>query len=269
MKLCIPCLLSAALFMGTSVSAAENDHFFLNGTSVNCIYSSDSFGNIQLSTRKLFESAGYTVQWFPSENRVTAFSSDTNITMYEGSQRIYINNESYITPDEMEVVDGTSVIPLSLAASALDADIELSGADIYFNTDKAVDCAGWQYDVLDLVNTERARYGLDQLIWNSDLASAAYEHCKDMADRGYFSHNTPEGLTPFDRLRAHGIDYIAAAENIAAGQPDPQSVVDAWMNSPDHRSNILNAKLKEIGIAYFRGGNYGIYWAQEFAAMKQ
>lgn len=264
----IPCLLSAALLLGTSASAAENDHFFLNGTAVNCIYSSDSFGNIQLSARKLFESAGYTVQWFPSENRVTAFSADTNITLYAGSQRIYINDESYITTDEMEFVDGTSVIPLSLAASALDADIELAGADIYFNTDKAIDCSGWQYDVLTLVNAEREKYGLDYLVWNSDLASAAYAHCEDMAERDYFSHNTPEGLTPFDRLRDYGIDYIVAAENIAAGQPDPESVVEAWMNSPDHRSNILNDKLKEIGIAFVRGGSYGIYWAQEFAATR-
>ena len=89
-----------------------------------------------------------------------------------------------------------------------------------------------------------------------------------MADRGYFAHNTPEGLTPFDRLRELGIQYTVAAENIAAGQPDPQSVVDAWMNSPGHRANILNEKIKEIGIAYVRGGTYGIYWAQEFASIR-
>ncbi len=264
----IPLILSAVLLCSSNVSAEETEHLFLNGNQINCIISGDNVDNLQLSTRNFFESAGFTVQWFSNENRVTAFNSDINITMYPNSQYVYINGIEYTTDKGMEILNGTSVIPLSLAVSALNGEIKVSGNDIYFSTNLAVDSTGWQYDVLDLVNEEREKYGLTPLIWNSDLASAAYLHCKDMADRGYFAHNTPEGLTPFDRLHELGIQYTVAAENIAAGQPDPKSVVDAWMNSPGHRANILNEKVKEIGIAYVRGGTYGIYWAQEFASIR-
>ena len=54
-------------------------------------------------------------------------------------------------------------------------------------------------------------------------------------------------------------------ENIAAGQGEPKDVVEAWMNSPGHRDNIMNKDFKKIGIGYCEGGEYGAYWAQLFA----
>ena len=54
-------------------------------------------------------------------------------------------------------------------------------------------------------------------------------------------------------------------ENIAAGQGDPKDVVEAWMNSPGHRANIMNNDFKKIGVGYSEGGEYGKYWAQLFA----
>ena len=86
-----------------------------------------------------------------------------------------------------------------------------------------------------------------------------------MINRDFFSHNTPDGKTPFDRMKAAGISYVAAGENIAAGQSSPQSVMESWLNSPGHRKNILNPNFEYIGIGIARGGSYGIYWAQEFA----
>ena len=76
-----------------------------------------------------------------------------------------------------------------------------------------------------------------------------------MIDRNFFAHNTPDGKTPFDRMKA-------------AGQSSPQNVMDSWMNSPGHRKNILNPDFEYIGVGLARGGSYGIYWAQEFATFK-
>ena len=267
MRSYISYILSASIVFGISAHASDNERIFLNDRAVDCIVSGNNIGNMQLSARGIFEAAGFTVQWFPDENRVTAFNADTNISLFADSDIAYINNKGYKISDAMDFENGVSVISVSLAADLLDADIRMSGNDIYFSSAAAEDSSGWQYDVLELVNDARAEYGLNKLIWNSKLAEAAYRHCLDMSERGYFSHNTPEGKTPFDRLSELGISYTAAAENIAAGQPDPESVFEAWMNSPGHRANILNPKLKEIGIAFVRGGTYGIYWAQEFASV--
>ena len=87
-----------------------------------------------------------------------------------------------------------------------------------------------------------------------------------MIDRNFFAHNTPDGQTPFDRMKAAGITYSSAGENIAAGQSSPQNVMDSWMNSPGHRANILDPDFTEMGIGYFYNpaGTYGTYWVQMF-----
>ena len=96
------------------------------------------------------------------------------------------------------------------------------------------------------------------------LTRVAQAHSEDMARREYFSHTNPDGRSPFDRMTAAGYKYSLAAENIAAGQTTPHSVIDAWMNSPGHRANILNCGLTEIGVGYATGGSYRHYWTQAF-----
>ncbi|MGR7002617.1 CAP domain-containing protein [Yinghuangia aomiensis] len=83
-----------------------------------------------------------------------------------------------------------------------------------------------------------------------------------MADRGYFSHDTPEGKTPWDRAKAAGIGYLGA-ENIARGQKTPAAVMEAWMNSPGHRANILDCSLTKLGVGVRMGGE-GPWWTQDF-----
>ena len=65
-------------------------------------------------------------------------------------------------------------------------------------------------------------------------------------------------------MTSFGIAYTAAGENIAAGQPDPKSVVTSWMNSPGHRANILSKSYTEIGVGFASGGTYGTYWTEDF-----
>jgi uncharacterized protein YkwD len=117
--------------------------------------------------------------------------------------------------------------------------------------------------VVKLVNEQRVDAGCQPLRTDSRLAAAAAEHSEDMAVRDYFDHNTPDGVTPWTRIEDEGYDQ-PSAENIAAGQPTPDAVVTAWMNSPGHRANILNCDSHASGVGFYRGGSYGYYWTQDF-----
>lgn len=118
--------------------------------------------------------------------------------------------------------------------------------------------------VLQLVNTERKKQGLRSLTLSSNLTSIANMKAKDMAVNNYFSHTSPTYGSPFQMLQHFGVSYKTAGENIAAGQKSPEEVMQAWMNSSGHRANILNANYTELGVGYYKGGNYGTEWVQLF-----
>jgi uncharacterized protein YkwD len=118
--------------------------------------------------------------------------------------------------------------------------------------------------VVSLTNAQRLANGCKALTVNGTLTAVAQAHSQDMATRDYFDHVDPEGRSPFDRMTAAGYQFSSAAENIAAGQPTPAAVLDAWMNSAGHRANILNCSLTQIGVGYATGGRYGTYWTQDF-----
>lgn len=118
--------------------------------------------------------------------------------------------------------------------------------------------------VLQLVNAERSKQGLNPLTLSAKLTDIATMKSKDMADKGYFDHTSPTYGSPFQMLQDHGVHYTAAGENIAAGQKTPEEVMNSWMNSSGHRANILNANYTELGVGYYQGGQYGTYWTQVF-----
>jgi len=121
-------------------------------------------------------------------------------------------------------------------------------------------------DVIDLVNAERAAVGLHPFNYNSNLAAAARDHSEDMGWQDYFSHTGLDGSSPADRVTAAGYSYNRLGENIAAGQPTPEIVVDAWMASPGHKANILDPDFCDIGVgyAYVADSTYRHYWTQNF-----
>ena len=110
-----------------------------------------------------------------------------------------------------------------------------------------------------LVNHHRTSLGLAPLAWRADVAAVAQAHSQDMLDRNYFSHTTPEGATPWDRLAAAGITYASAGENIAYGYPTAETVLAAWLASPGHKANIENPNFTHQGI-----GLAGTYWTHVF-----
>ena len=256
-------VLTTAIIMPHCAQASAAQSLYLNNVKLDSLYTDN--GEAKIAVRPFFEAAGYTVLWSEEHKRITIFNSEKVMALYEGNNIITIDREGFFIDDTIEYMDGDFMMPIDAAEKALDASVEYIDGNIYITSSDVRDSSTWQYEILSLTNKEREKNGLGKLVWNSTLAQAAAEHTEDMISRGYFAHNTPDKLSPFDRMKSLGIKYSHAAENIAAGQPDPQTVVDAWMESENHRENILNPDLKEMGAAFSRGGEYGIYWAQEFA----
>ena len=119
----------------------------------------------------------------------------------------------------------------------------------------------YEAEVIRLVNEIRRENGLNPLTANWELSRVARYKSQDMADNRYFSHTSPTYGSPFQMIKAFGLSYRTAGENIAMGYSTPQAVVDGWMNSSGHRANILNASYTQIGVGYVVQGHY---WTQMF-----
>ncbi|MEV6836127.1 CAP domain-containing protein [Streptomyces sp. NPDC051133] len=122
--------------------------------------------------------------------------------------------------------------------------------------------AAAEAQVLKLVNEERAKVGCSPLTANSSLTRLAESFSDDMAARDFFDHTDPNGRTPWDRAAAAGVTELGG-ENIARGQADAAAVVQAWMNSPGHRANILNCDFRTLGVGVHFGPG-GPWWTQDF-----
>jgi uncharacterized protein YkwD len=133
--------------------------------------------------------------------------------------------------------------------------------------------------ILCLINRERARAGELPLRIDGRMQLASQQHSEEMVARDYFEHDSPSGQTVADRLRASGYIYsdrigFAIGENIAWGSlqdATPEAIVEAWMASPGHRENILEAQYQDTGIgvvahlpASFGEGQPGAMYTQDF-----
>jgi uncharacterized protein YkwD len=117
--------------------------------------------------------------------------------------------------------------------------------------------------MLDLVNAERFANGLQPLVLDPELTEVARRHSADMFARGYFAHDTPEGLTPFDRMKESKVNFLTAGENLALA-PTLSIAHRGLMNSPGHRANILRPQFGRVGIGIMDGGMRGLMVSQEF-----
>jgi len=117
--------------------------------------------------------------------------------------------------------------------------------------------------MLEMVNAEREAAGLVPLDFDFELRDVARSHSADMLARGYFGHVTPEGLSPFDRLRRDEVTFLIAGENLALGRT-LQIAHNGLMDSPGHRANILRPQFGRIGIGILDGGRYGLMVTQMF-----
>lgn len=121
----------------------------------------------------------------------------------------------------------------------------------------------------DLTNDARIARGLSPLNWDAELCRLARHHSEDMARRGYFDHETPEGLLPKARARAVGYRFRVIAENIAynKGYQDPAGVaVSRWMKSSGHRENILFNEFQYSAIGSYVAPDGTVYLTQVFTS---
>jgi uncharacterized protein YkwD len=121
--------------------------------------------------------------------------------------------------------------------------------------------------LVEQTNESRQMEQLTSLTRNSVLERAAQLKAEDMAAKGYFSHNSPDGKTPWYWFAQAGYDYAAAGENLAVNFTDSKDVTEAWMHSPAHRANIMSGNYTEIGIATAHGmykGREAVFVVQEF-----
>lgn len=116
--------------------------------------------------------------------------------------------------------------------------------------------------VVNLVNEERKKQGLNALVLDKSIEAAAQIRATEIEKS--FSHTRPNGSTFSTVLTENGISFRGSGENIAWGQSTPEVVMNGWMNSSGHRANILNSKFKKIGVGYYVGNNGRKYWTQIF-----
>ena len=116
--------------------------------------------------------------------------------------------------------------------------------------------------VVELVNQERTKAGLNAVTLDQNIASAALVRAKEIETS--FSHTRPNGSKFSTALTEQGVTFKGAGENIAWGQKSPEAVMQAWMNSEGHRANILNKNFTKIGVGYYQNAAGCNFWTQLF-----
>lgn len=168
----------------------------------------------------------------------------------------HFKNQNMIHPkDEVELPDGSAGTSTNTSGSGDSESQKPSERQAEMTQAEAV---------LKLVNQERKKAGVSELTLSTKLSDIAYTKAKDMADKNYFSHQSPTYGSPFDMLKQFGVSYTYAGENIAAGQKSAEEVMNGWMNSSGHKANILNKNYTQLGVGFYRGGQYGTEWVQLF-----
>lgn len=132
-----------------------------------------------------------------------------------------------------------------------------------FSTTDYMVRADLEQEMLRLINVERAMAGVGPLTMDTTLTRLARAYSADMFTRGYFSHNTPEGVDPFQRMKKANIRYMYAGENLALA-PTLIRAHTGLMNSPGHRANILQKAYKKVGIGVLESKKHGLMITQEF-----
>jgi uncharacterized protein YkwD len=132
-----------------------------------------------------------------------------------------------------------------------------------FATENVKERPDLEAEMLVLVNEERIQEGLKPLVADTAMRKVAIAHSKDMFARGYFSHDSPEKKTPFDRIKEARIRFFIAGENLAYAH-SLKIAHQGLMNSPGHRANILKPQYGRVGIGVVDGGIRGLMISQEF-----
>lgn len=148
---------------------------------------------------------------------------------------------------------------LTGAAGAVHLDRPVQGSS---SVSAGIQSSSAASEVVRLTNSARSKNGYAALVEDGVLSEAAAVRAREIARS--FSHTRPSGASFSSALSESGVSYLRAGENIASGQKSASEVVNAWMNSPGHRANILNSSYSRIGSASVNIDGT-LYWVQLFA----
>lgn len=148
---------------------------------------------------------------------------------------------------------------LTGAAGAVHPDRPVQGSS---SVSASIQSSSAASEVVRLTNSARSQNGYAALVEDGALSDAAAVRAREIARS--FSHTRPSGASFSSALSESGVSYLRAGENIASGQKSASEVVNAWMNSPGHRANILNSSYSRIGSASVNIDGT-LYWVQLFA----
>lgn len=125
---------------------------------------------------------------------------------------------------------------------------------------------GFERQLFDLTNASRVRHGFPALEWDEPVSVTARDHSNDMAKNHYFGHENLQGQSPFDRMKADGISFRAAGENLAYGQSSSIFAHEGLMNSAGHRENILLDAYRQLGVGVSFNEESQPYYTEKFLA---
>ena len=145
---------------------------------------------------------------------------------------------------------------LTGAAGAVHLDRPVQGSS---SVSAGIQSSSAASEVVRLTNSARSQNGYAALVEDGALSEAAAVRAREIARS--FSHTRPSGASFSSALSESGVSYLRAGENIASGQKSASEVVNAWMNSPGHRANILNSSYSRIGSASVNIDGT-LYWVQ-------
>jgi uncharacterized protein YkwD len=166
---------------------------------------------------------------------------------------------------EIEVVSTTSTTPDQSTTTEVVETI-LTSTSLTPEISLPLEIPAESAAMLAAVNEFRSDNGVGLLVWCSALASSALGHSVDMANRQFFDHVNPDGDDPFARMLAASYGENGG-ENIAVGYESVALVMEAWIDSPGHRANLLEPGFVDFGEGHITGdymGSPAIYWTQNF-----
>jgi hypothetical protein len=164
-------------------------------------------------------------------------------------------NAAYLEFDE-EFGFGSDRLPRGPNGEVIDPATLTNGGCEWLDPDRAPRTL----DACLKANEVRRAQGLPIFVLSLREIKAAWKHARHMYQGNYFSHNDPDGKTPFDRMKDEGVKYTTAGENIAKGTQTAGDTMTNWMNSPDHRANLLNSAFRYHGIAYYK-----LHWVHDLS----
>ncbi len=237
-------------------------------------------GRILVPMRVIFEELGATVTWDAKERSASASKDKLKVKLVINQKIGYVNGQAVQMDIPATIINERTYVPTRWVAETLGYNVDWDqknqtvivgtssqspiSNEIVTRADVNSDVLSFEEEVVSLVNDIRVEAGLQSLKLDSHISDVARLKSEDLRDNDYFDHQSPTYGSPFDMMESYNVEYSYAGENIAAGQKTPEEVVNAWMNSPGHKANILKKEFDTIGVGYAVGGSYKHYWTQMF-----